>query len=75
MDEIDGETAFPAGAMTLALGGSFLGSCFIQKKPFYTAQNVAVLQEKVPLSVYTKLFIAAIIRNECKINIWLLGGN
>lgn len=27
------------GAMSLALGGSFLGSCFIQKKPFYTAQN------------------------------------
>ena len=23
---------FPAGAMSLALGGSFLGSCFIQKK-------------------------------------------
>ncbi len=73
MDEIDGETAFPAGAMTLALGGSFLGSCFIQKKPFYTAQNVAVLQEKVPLSVYTKLFIAAIIRNECKIKYMAFG--
>lgn len=73
VDEIDGETAFPAGAMTLALGGSFLGSCFIQKKPFYTAQNVAVLQEKVPLSVHTKLFIAAIIRNECKIKYMAFG--
>lgn len=37
VDEIDGEKPFPAGAMSLALGGSFLGSCFIQNKPFYTA--------------------------------------
>lgn len=66
VDEIEGETVFPAGAMSLALGGSFLGSCFIQKEPFYTAQNVAVLQEKIPLSKHTKLFVAAIIRKECK---------
>lgn len=73
VDEIDGVTPFPAGAMSLALGGSFLGSCFIQKKPFYTAQNVAVLQEKVPLSDHTKLFIAALIRNECKIKYQAFG--
>lgn len=73
VDEIDGEAAFPAGALSLALGGSFLGSCFIQKKPFYTAQNVAVLQEKVPLSNYTKLFIATLIRNECKIKYQAFG--
>lgn len=73
VDEIDGEEPFPAGAMSLALGGSFLGSCFIQKKPFYTAQNVAVLQEKVPLSDHTKLFIATLIRNECKIKYQAFG--
>ena len=73
VDEIEGEEPFPAGAMSLALGGSFLGSCFIQKKPFYTAQNVAVLQEKVPLSVHTKLFIATLIRNECKIKYQAFG--
>ena len=73
VDEIEGEELFPAGAMSLALGGSFLGSCFIQKKPFYTAQNVAVLQEKVPLSDHTKLFIATIIRNECKIKYQAFG--
>ena len=66
VDEIEGELPFPAGAMSLALGGSFLGSCFVQTKPFYTAQNVAVLQEKVPLSIYVKLFLATLIRNECK---------
>lgn len=73
VDEIEGEEPFPAGAMSLALGGSFLGSCFIQKKPFYTAQNVAVLQEKTPLSIHTKLFIATLIRNECKIKYQAFG--
>ena len=52
VDEIEGEEPFPAGTMSLALGGSFLGSCFIQKEPFYTAQNVGVLQEREPLSIY-----------------------
>ena len=73
VDEIEGEKTFPAGAMSLALGGSFLGSCFIQKKPFYTAQNVGVLQEKVPLSDHAKLFIATLIRNECKIKYQAFG--
>lgn len=73
VDEIEGEKPFPAGAMSLALGGSFLGSCFIQKEPFYTAQNVAVLQEKIPLSNHTKLFIATLIRNECKIKYQAFG--
>lgn len=73
VDEIEGEKPFPVGAMSLALGGSFLGSCFIQKKPFYTAQNVAVLQEKVPLSIHTKLFIATLIRNECKVKYQAFG--
>ena len=73
VDEIEGEAPFPAGAMSLALGGSYLGSCFIQKKAFYTAQNVAVLQEKVPLSDHMKMFIAALIRNECKIKYQAVG--
>lgn len=67
IDEIENQPPFPAGAMTLALGGSFLGSCFIQRSPFYTGQNVAVLQEKVSLSIHAKLFIATLIRNECKL--------
>lgn len=73
VDEIEGEDPFPAGAMSLALGGSFLGACFIQRKPFYTAQNVGVLQENVPLSDYTKLFIATLIRNECKVKFQAFG--
>lgn len=73
VDEIEGEDPFSAGTMSLALGGSFLGSCFIQKEPFYTAQNVGVLQEREPLSIYTKLFIATLIRNECKIKYQAFG--
>ena len=73
VDEIVGETPFPTGSLSVALGGSFLGSCFIQKEPFYTAQNVAVLQEKIPLSVHTKLFISSLVRNECKIKYLAFG--
>ncbi|MCV3456387.1 type IIB restriction/modification system, specificity subunit [Campylobacter lari] len=54
------------GLITLSLGGSFLGSCYIQKEPFYTAQNVAILQEKELMSIYVKLFISTLIRYECK---------
>lgn len=60
------EKPFQAGTMTLALGGSFLGSCFVQKEPYYTAQNVAVLTEKEPLTIQTKIFISTLVRNECK---------
>lgn len=73
IDEIIDEQPFQAGAMSLALGGSYLGSCFIQKKPFYTAQNVAVLQEKVSISLHTKLFLSSLIRNECKIKYLAFG--
>tara|TARA_B110000902_G_C14208379_1_gene550432 strand:- start:528 stop:1019 length:492 start_codon:yes stop_codon:yes gene_type:complete len=73
VDEIVGETPFPTGSLSVALGGSFLGSCFIQREPFYTAQNVAVLQEKIPLSVHTKLFISSLVRNECKIKYLAFG--
>jgi len=60
------ENPFEPGTMTLALGGNFLGSCFVQNEPYYTAQNVAVLTEKEPLSLQAKIFISTLIRNECK---------
>lgn len=34
---------------------------------------MAVLQEKEPLSIHTKLFIATLIRNECKIKYQAFG--
>lgn len=72
VDEITDVFPYPAGTLTLALGGS-LGACFVQNRPFYTAQNVGILQEKEPLSIHTKLFLATLIRNECKIKYQAFG--
>ena len=73
IDNIENEILFPPGSMTISLGGSFLGSSFIQKESFYTAQNVAVAQEKTPLSIYSKLFISSLIRHECKVKFLAFG--
>ena len=45
-----------AGLITVALGGTYLLSAFIQERPFYTAQNVAVLTPKKPLTFSQKMF-------------------
>ena len=66
VDEIEGIPPFPAGSITIALGGSYLGSSFIQPFPFYTAQNVGVLLEKEPLSNAMKLFITTLIEKEAR---------
>lgn len=56
---------YSAGCITVALGGS-LGASYLQEKPFYTSQNVSVLEfdEHVPKGA--KLFICALIENESK---------
>jgi hypothetical protein len=36
---------YPAGLLTVALGGAILAT-YVQQKPFYTAQNVAVLRPR-----------------------------
>lgn len=68
------EKPFPKGAITVALGGS-LGSAFLQVRPFYTAQNVAVLLEKSGkhLTDSQKLFIATIIRKETSLRFTAFG--
>lgn len=68
VDFIDSISPYPAGDMTIALGGEYIGSCFIQRQPFYTSQNVAVLSEINPMSENVKLFIANLIRYESKNN-------
>lgn len=64
IDEIDDIRPFESGLLTVALGGEYLGSCFIQKDKFYTSQNVAVLIPKINMSTETKLFIATMIMKE-----------
>lgn len=54
---------YPAGCITVALGGS-LGSTYLQNEPFYTSQNVSVLQFPDDVSDYAKLFLCTLIHNE-----------
>ncbi len=57
-------TPYPAGVLTVALGGSRLLSSYVQQLPFYTAQNVAVLtpvNTEMPLS--HRLYYAMCIRH------------
>lgn len=44
VDGISGEEPFPAGAVSLALGGSFLGSCFIQRIPFFLSNMIIAVK-------------------------------
>lgn len=73
VDEIEGERPFSAGSLTLALGGSYLGACFAQDEPFYTAQNVAVLQDTHSIPIEAKLFVATLVRFESTIKYQAFG--
>jgi hypothetical protein len=64
VDVIDGLKPYKAGLMTVSLGGEYLGSCFVQPKPFYTSQNVIVLIPKWNMPFEVKMFIATIIFKE-----------
>ena len=65
VDKIIGVEPYPANSISVALGGS-IGSCYLQTKPFYTGQNVAVLLFENHVSNLAKLFITTIFMNECK---------
>lgn len=67
VDRIINIEPYKAGDMTLALGGHYLGSCFIQKEPFYTSQNVNVLRAKSNISFNCKMFIATMIFKESQL--------
>lgn len=56
VNEIDGLMPIPPGSITVTLGGTYVLSSFLQEKPFYTGQNVAVLTPKIKLSREQKLF-------------------
>src|SRR3990167_4157713 len=47
---------YPAGLITVTLGGTYLLSSFVQQEPFYTAQNIKVLSPKREMSFIEKLF-------------------
>lgn len=66
--KIDGLEPYKAGYLSLALGGAYLGACFVQKEQFYTSQNVIVLIPKQDISFETKQFIATAIFKESQNN-------
>jgi len=53
---------FPAGYITVALGGSVLSS-FVQLKPFYTAFHIMVLEPKSKMNFNEKLFYCMCIKS------------
>jgi hypothetical protein len=59
---IQGLAPYEAGLITVALGGSKLLSAFVQENLFYTAQNVAVLRPRQPMSFEQKLYMCLAIR-------------
>lgn len=63
VDKIDGAEPYPAGTITLALGGS-VGSTFVQPKPFYTGQNVGVIEFENK-SEKMKQFVAVVLNKVC----------
>lgn len=67
VDKIENIEPYKPGDMTLALGGHYLGSCFIQKEPFYTSQNVNVLRARKDISFNCKLFISTMIFKESQL--------
>lgn len=56
VDEIDNIEPLPAGSITVTLGGTYVLSAFLQDRPFYTAQNVAVLYPRKKLTKAQKLY-------------------
>ena len=66
VDKIDDIEPYSSGYMTLSLGGEYLGSCFIQPKPFYTSQNVIVLIPNKNMTDDIKRFIATMIFRESR---------
>ena len=65
VDRIDGVTPYPAGCVSLAFGGS-IGSCFLQDKPFYTGQNVGVIEFSSDVPHEAKLYFVTALEKVCK---------
>lgn len=57
VEEINGTKPFPAGLITVSLGGTYVLSSFVQPQKFYTAQNVAVLEPLFEMSLQQKIYL------------------
>jgi len=54
---------YPAELITVPLGGTKLLACFVQERPFYTAQNIDVLTPKRPMTFAEKVYACLCIRH------------
>ncbi len=59
--KIDDAEPYPAGLITVSLGGTYLLSAFVQPGEFYTAQNIKVLRPKEAMSFSEKAYYCACI--------------
>lgn len=74
VDYVEGIEPFRAGLVTVALGGSYLGSCFVQEESFYTGQNVAVMEAVASEMTHdVNLFISGLVRYESKVKYYAFG--
>lgn len=62
VERLQGLDPYPEGLLTVALGGSRLLSTYVQQRPFYTAQNVAVLTPLSDMTIVERLYYAMCIR-------------
>ena len=65
VDIISGIAPYPGGTVTLAFGGS-IGSCFLQDDPFYTGQNVGVIEFPDDVPHDAKLYFTEALGKVCK---------
>lgn len=74
VDYVDGIEPYKAGLLTVALGGCYLGSCFVQREDFYTAQNIVVMCPKFSeMSFEVNIFISTLVRYECQFKYYAFG--
>lgn len=52
---------YPAGLITVTLGGTYLLSSFIQQDKFYTAQNIKVIRPKREMDIVEKIYYCLVI--------------
>src|SRR5436305_11542194 len=55
---VPGLDPYPAGVLTVALGGFRLLSTYVQQRAFYAALNVAVFEPRHAMTLQQKLFYA-----------------
>lgn len=65
VDKISHMDPYPGGCLTIALGGS-IGAAFYHRKPFYTAQNIAVVKFEESVPWLAKLYLCQIIKFEVR---------